>query len=65
MADGGWYKNDLEPYMKQEKAHMNSIETCCFNPTDSSMFVTGSHDKLIKIWDINKNKLASTLEGHT
>lgn len=35
---------------------MDSIETLSFNPTNASELVTGGHDKLIKIWDLNKMK---------
>lgn len=60
-----WYDNNIEPYVQIEKAHLNSIECCCFNPANDCELVTGSHDKLIKVWDINKFKNTNTLEGHT
>ena len=44
---------------------MLGVETLCFNPENANELVTGSHDKLIKLWDLNKFKNTSVLEGHT
>jgi WD40 repeat protein len=51
-----WLGNPVEPYSKFELAHINSIETCCFNPDNETEFVTGSHDRTIKTWDMTKFK---------
>lgn len=59
-----WYERDIDPFDQVAKAHYNSIETLSFNPAAPNELVTGSHDKLIKLWDINKMKNTGQLEGH-
>lgn len=54
----------MNPYVKIEKAHLSSIESVCFNPNNEAELVTGGHDKLIKLWDINKCKTSGILSGH-
>ena len=44
---------------------MASIETLAFNPENDNEVVTGSHDRLIKVWDYLKMKVVNVLEGHT
>lgn len=34
------------------------------NPRNKNEFVSGSHDKTIKVWDLNKPKSVATLTGH-
>ena len=36
--------------------HTNSVECVFFNPTDPSKFCSGSHDKSMKLWDVNTQK---------
>lgn len=45
--------------------HENSVDCIASNPKSDKEFVTGSHDKTIKVWDINKEKSLNTLKGHT
>ncbi len=33
--------------------HENSVDCISANPTNQNEFVTGSHDKSIKLWDVN------------
>ena len=42
----------------------HSILSASFSP-DSKMLVTGSWDKTIRFWDIEKGKHLKTLTGHT
>ena len=44
--------------------HTNSIDSMALNPANQLQLVTGSHDKTIKVWDINQMKSIMTLEGH-
>ncbi|KRX01707.1 WD40-repeat-containing domain [Pseudocohnilembus persalinus] len=64
IDQSNWYERDLEPIKKVDKAHLNSIETISFNPTQSNQLVTGSHDHTMKLWDTNKMTCTGTLEGH-
>ena len=34
------------------------------NPAVQGEFATGSHDKSIKIWDVNKGQSTKTMVGH-
>jgi len=54
---------------KDEKAsvryHENSIDSLSGNPVKMNEFATGSHDKTVMIWDMNKmDKPLKTLKGH-
>lgn len=60
-----WFKNDVHPYYQFKKAHDNSIESLAFNPANNLEMVTGSNDKSIKIWDLQKFKPSSKFTGHT
>ena len=44
--------------------HVNSVDCICVNPKNANEFATGSHDKTIKLWDVNKDKSVRTLTGH-
>ena len=44
--------------------HDNSVDCISANPVNSNEFATGSHDKSIKLWDINQQKSVKTLLGH-
>ena len=44
--------------------HKNSIECCAFSPVKEDILLTGSHDHLMKTWDISKGACISTLEAH-
>lgn len=43
------------------KGHSNSVECLQFNPCNANELATGSHDKLIKIWDVAKFKEVNKL----
>lgn len=45
--------------------HENSVDCIAANPVVQTEFVTGSHDKSIKLWDVNKDKSIKTMTGHT
>ena len=44
--------------------HENSVDCIDTNPKNQNEFVTGSHDRTIKIWDIQKEKCIKTLTGN-
>ena len=44
--------------------HQNSVDCIAANPANPNEFATGSHDKSIKIWDVNTFKSTKTLLGH-
>lgn len=46
------------------REHQNSVDCIAANPVNQNEFVTGSHDKSIKIWDVNSFKPTKTLLGH-
>ena len=45
------------------KAHAKQINCCKVSP-NNELIVTGSHDKLIKVWDVKNQTLYKTLTGH-
>ncbi len=45
--------------------HENSVDGISANPSNSNEFVTGSHDKTIKVWDAAAGKSKLTLTGHS
>lgn len=44
--------------------HTNSVDAVAVNPKNAKEFVSGSHDKTIKLWDVTKTKSIATLQGH-
>lgn len=44
--------------------HENSVDCISANPTNQNEFATGSHDKTIRLWDVQKQKSVKTLTGH-
>mmetsp|Transcript_6885 Transcript_6885/g.6034 ORF Transcript_6885/g.6034 Transcript_6885/m.6034 type:complete len:188 (+) Transcript_6885:3-566(+) len=42
------------------KEHTNSVDAIKIDPASGKKFVTGSHDKTIKIWDVNTLKCLKT-----
>ncbi|CAK82095.1 unnamed protein product (macronuclear) [Paramecium tetraurelia] len=64
QSQENWLDNSIEPFQKFEQAHSNSIECLQFNPSNQSELATGSHDKLIKIWDVTKQKESAKFSGH-
>ena len=44
--------------------HVHYVMALAFNPKDPKMFASGSLDKCIKIWNIDKIDSIATLEGH-
>ncbi len=45
------------------KAHNHRVRAISLT-NDGKMMVTGSYDKLVKLWDFKSKRLLSTLEGH-
>jgi len=45
--------------------HSNSVDALAANPVDRSVYVSGSHDHTIKLWDANSHRCLNTLQGHT
>lgn len=39
-------------------AHKFAVSACCWYPIDSGLFVTGSFDKRVKLWDTNEGVVA-------
>ncbi|KAF8649900.1 hypothetical protein AX16_005659 [Volvariella volvacea WC 439] len=54
-----------DPYirdMKHTAGHVGELSSCCWHPTDSQTFITGSADSTIRIWDVeNKRKQKSVI----
>ena len=49
----------------QHIEHQNSVDSLSVNPKNKNEFVTGSHDKTLKLWDLNKlQKSVMTFTGH-
>lgn len=46
-------KNQVPAHHSIKRAHNNSIESIAAHPSHKS-YASGSHDKTIKIWDLNK-----------
>ena len=44
--------------------HENSVDCISANPKNENEFVTGSHDKTLKLWDLAAGKSKLTLTGH-
>ena len=44
--------------------HTNSVDSIAVNPKKNTEFVTGSHDKTMKVWDVTKPKSLMTMTGH-
>jgi len=40
-----------------------AVETCAYSP-DGRRLVSASHDATLKIWDVRRERLVRTLEGH-
>jgi len=40
------------------------VDSVSVNPKNKNEFVTGSHDKSIKVWDVTKQTSVQTLLGH-
>ena len=41
------------------------MDSISVNPKNKTEFVSGSHDKTVKVWDLNKpQKSVATLTGH-
>jgi WD40 repeat protein len=55
--------NQVEPTRVIAKSHLNSIECITGHPS-KKIFATGSHDKTIKIWDMEKLKENMQLSDH-
>ena len=51
-------------FAESDLEHQNSVDCIAANPANPNEFVTGSHDKSIKIWDVNTFKPTKTLLGH-
>ena len=47
------------------KEHINSVDFVCVVPSDKTKFISASHDKTAKVWDVSNNKESiGTLKGH-
>ncbi|MBC8351519.1 MAG: hypothetical protein H8E66_06000 [Planctomycetes bacterium] len=44
---------------------LDSLLTCFAFSPDGAMIATGGEDKLIRLWDVRKKRVVTTLEGHS
>jgi len=55
-----------KPTHKITNAHQGDINSLAFNPEDEFLFVTGSADRTVGLWDVRKmNSPMHLLNGHT
>ena len=52
--------NPIQTY----KEHTNSVDFVCVVPEDKTKFISASHDKTAKVWDINKPDSIGTFKSH-
>jgi len=55
--------NQVDATRTIKKAHLNSIECIAGHPSNK-LFATGSHDKMIKVWDLEKGTETMQLSDH-
>ena len=63
VNDSKWFTKEIQP-LASFKGHINSVEAVAFNPMQINEFVSGSHDKTIKRWDLTTNKCVDTIKEH-
>ena len=44
--------------------HLNSVDAIAVNPANPNEFASGSHDKTLKLWDVQKAKCKATYGGN-
>ncbi len=54
---------ELVPDVKL-RSHVNSVDAIAFCPTDSSKLLSGSHDKKLILWDLNKMCEIKSVQPH-
>lgn len=59
------YNNTLFQFKgeAQFQGHSNIVRSVCFNYEETKLY-SGGGDNVIKVWDINQNKLITNLPGH-
>ena len=45
------------------EGHGNNVESVCFSP-DGKQLASGSHDRTVRLWDVETGACVKTLEGH-
>ena len=46
------------------RSHVNSVDCLGFCPTDASKLLSGSHDKSLILWDLNKMQPIRKAQPH-
>lgn len=64
FAQSGVYDiKEIKP-VSTMREHENSIDCIAANPKNENEFLTGSHDRTIKVWDASTAKCVQTITGN-
>lgn len=62
MEIGVFENKEISPELSFRE-HENSVDVIAFDPKNENIFMTGSHDETVKIWDLNKKDSISTISN--
>ncbi|MCH9739822.1 MAG: AAA family ATPase [Epsilonproteobacteria bacterium] len=63
LVEGGESFEEIEKFTIGS-GHNNVVRSVAFSP-DGKTIISGSHDRSIKLWDVQKKELLHTFEGHS
>jgi len=49
----------------ENREHGDSVDSISANPVNFAQYVSGSHDKTIKLWDAETHRCLKTMSGHS
>jgi len=50
--------------VSENREHTDSVDALSANPVNRAQYVSGSHDRTIKMWDANTHQCVKTMQGH-